>query len=389
MGLTFRVTDKGVKTFSYRFRDPTSGRVGRVTLGRYPDLTLAKARARADSLRASVAEGVNPAEQKRRQRLAATTRAFGVIADRYIEEYAKRHKKASSVAEDERNLRLHVKPRWGKLSIDEISRAHVVELTEDLAGSGREVLANRVQALISGIFTFALDAGLTKSNPCWRLRKRGAEKAATRVLSDDEIRFFWPAAILPPLTRRTGLALRLMLLTGVRPGEAAGLHRSELENLGQPEQAVWTIPGSRTKNGLTHVVPLSAAALGIVKRALELIDADEQFVFVSPKAKGRAMRPHSLTVAMKRMVGKVKGPGAKTWKADIPTPHDLRRTFRTRLSALGVPKDLRDRLMNHVPQDVGTRHYDQYEFVSEKRDALGKWADALKGILEPKQKEAA
>jgi integrase len=332
---------------------------------------------------------VNPGEQKRRQRLAAATRSFEAVADRYIEEYAKRHKKPSSVGEDERNLRLHLKPEWGKRSIDDIGRADVIELTESLAKSGREVLANRVQALISGIFTFALDAGLTKSNPCWRLRKRAAEKSATRVLTDEEIRFFWPAAILPPVTRRTGLALRLMLLTGVRPGEAAALHRSELQAFDDPSNAVWVIPGARTKNGLTHAVPLTNQARAVIQASLDLIDEQEGYVFVSPKQPGRAMRPHSLTVAMRRLADVVKGSGAKGWKAEPPTPHDLRRTFRTRLSALGVPKDVRDRLMNHTPRDVGERHYDMHEFLAEKRNGLTIWADALSAMLTEKQNAAA
>ena len=360
-----------------------------MTLGRYPDLSLAKARAKADTLRASVAEGINPAEQKRRQRATAVTRAFRAIADRYIEEYAKRHKKASSVREDERNLRLHLKPEWEHRSIDGIGRADVIELTEALAKSGREVLANRVQALVSGIFTFALDAGLTKSNPCWRLRRRAAEKAATRVLTDVEIRFFWPAAVLPPLTRRTGLALRLMLLTGVRPGEAAGLHRAEIQHLNDADKAVWMIPGERTKNGFAHTVPLATQARETIKAALDLIDKDEGFIFVSPKNAGQAMRPHSLTVAMKRLEHVVKGPATKSWKSELPTPHDLRRTFRTRLSALGVPKDVRDRLMNHAPRDVGERHYDMHEFLAEKRHGLTVWDEALSEILKPKQEAAA
>jgi integrase len=328
-----------------------------------------------------VAEGVNPAESKRRQRLAAATRSFEAVADRYIEEYAKRHKKPSSVREDERNLRLHLKPAWAKRSIDDIGRADVIELTEELAKSGRGVLANRVQALVSGIFTFALDAGLTKSNPCWRLRKRAKEESATRVLADDEIRFFWPAVILPPVTRRTGLALRLMLLTGVRPGEAAGLHRSELQSFSEPANAVWVIPGARTKNGLTHAVPLTANAREVIQSAIDLIDADEGFVFVSPKQPGRAMRPHSLTVAMKRLTEVAKGPAAKGWEADPPTPHDLRRTFRTGLSALGVPKDVRDRLMNHTPRDVGERHYDRHEFLAEKRNGLARWCGQIAALV--------
>lgn len=389
MGLTFRITDKGAKTFSYRFRDPATGRVGRVTLGRYPDLSLAKARSKADTLRANVVEGINPAEQKRRQRASAVSRTFGVIANRYIEEYAKRHKKSSSVREDERNLRLHLKPEWNHRSIDDVGRADVIELTEALAKSGRGVLANRVQALVSGIFNFALDAGLTKSNPCWRLRKRAAEKAATRVLTDDEIRLFWAAGILPPLNQRTGLALRLILLTGVRPGEAVGLHRGELHNLDDAAKAIWIIPGKRTKNKLTHAVPLATQARKTILVALDLIDKEETFIFVSPRKPTQPMRPYSLTRAMERLARVVKGPAAKTWKSNPPTPHDLRRTFRTRLSALGVPKDVRDRLMNHKPRDVGERHYDMHEFLAEKRNGLSWWDEAVSEILKHKQRVAA
>ena len=67
---------------------------------------------------------------------------------------------------------------------------------------------------------------------------------------------------------------------------------------------------------------------------------------------------------------------------DPPTPHDLRRTFRTRLPQLGVPADIRDRLMNHIPTDVGTKHYDRYQYLDEKRAALMAWDASLAGILQ-------
>lgn len=98
----------------------------------------------------------------------------------------------------------------------------MIELVEAIVKKGTPVQANRVQALVSTIFSFAVDAALVKFNPCSRLRKRGAETRDTRVLSDDEIRQFWRRAVLPPITRRVGLVLRLALLTGCRSGEVAG-----------------------------------------------------------------------------------------------------------------------------------------------------------------------
>jgi Tripartite tricarboxylate transporter family receptor len=106
--------------------------------------------------------------------------------------------------------------------------------------------ANRVQSLVSTVFTFAVDAGLVEFNPCHRLRKRGVENVGRRVLSDAEIRLFWNGIVEP--IRRVGLGLRLALLTGARIGEIARLDTAELEHLADASRAAWIIPGTRTKN---------------------------------------------------------------------------------------------------------------------------------------------
>src|SRR5207253_17996 len=121
-------------------------------------------------------------------------------------------------------------------------------LVESLIKAGKPTLANRVQSLISSIFSFAMDADLVRGNPCARLRRRGVETIGRRVLSDDEIRLFWPGTVQKPISRRVGLALRLILLTGVRPGEAAGITCAELENTGEKGRARWIIPAERSKN---------------------------------------------------------------------------------------------------------------------------------------------
>ena len=217
-GLSFRVTAAGIRSWSFRFRDPQSGKDARSTIGHYPDISLGRARKAADALRAKVAHGVNPIVEKRRDRRDASSKTFQALSDRYLEEHARRFKRSADA--DERNLRLHILPKWAKRRYDHIERADVIELVEGIVKAGSPVQANRVQALISMIFSFAVDADLVKSNPCSRLRKRGAENQETRILSDDEIRQFWRRAILPPVTRRVGLALRLVLLTGCRSGAA-------------------------------------------------------------------------------------------------------------------------------------------------------------------------
>ncbi len=360
-GLEFRITQAGARSWSYRYRAPVTGKLSRATIGPYPTIALADARLRADELRKGVAGGENPSEAKRRAKREAPGRTFQALSERYLAEYARRKKK--SAHRDDRNLVLHVLPKWSDLDYSTIRRRDVIELIEGLIADGKPVMANRVQSLISGIFSFAVDSDLIDANPCTRLKKRGEETAGQRVLTDAEIRLFWAKVVEPPASRQTGLGLRLALLTGVRIGEVAGLQPGEIERRADPAQAVWSIPKSRTKNGLPHVVPLSPMALEIC-REIEPISAN------------------GYAAAMKRIASRLDhGPAQNSWIADPPTPHDLRRTVRTRLPELGVSRDVCDRIMNHKASDVGGRHYDRYSYLTEKRAALMAWEAALQTIL--------
>jgi integrase len=379
-GLSFRVTSNGVRSWCFRFRDPKSGNTSRATIGEYPTISLGKARERAETMRRQVAAGENPVERKRREQEAATRRTFQALADRYLDEHARRHKRSADA--DERNLRLHVLPKWRKRRYDEITRADVIELAESLVKAGKPTLANRVQALVSSIFSFAMDADLIRGNPCARLRRRGVETIGRRVLSDDELRLFWSDIVQRPVSLRVGLALRLIMLTGVRPGEAAGIARTELENLSDRNHARWVIPEERSKNGRPHLVPLSELARQTIISALDLIEQDVEYVFASPSVRNAPITAHALAVAMARFARHVDPKAAKSWRAEPPSPHDLRRTVATRLAELGIPKEDRDAVLHHTPRDVGKKHYDLYEREREKRRALDSWASMLIAIIE-------
>ena len=261
-GLAFRVTSNGARSWAFRFRDPITRRTSRATIGAYPDVGLAAARERADELRIMVAAGTNPVEHRKRVRAEAPSRTFEYLSDRYITEHAKRRKRPRSIEEDERNLKLHVLPKWSGRDYSTIARRDVIELVKSLVAAGKPVAANRVHSLISAIFNFGIDADLLDAHPAARLRKRGVEQQGRRILSDDELRLFWRAAVLPPVSRRVGLALRLAALTGARANEVAGATKSEFSQLNDPSLAVWTIPAPRVKNKRDHLVPLSSLAIG-------------------------------------------------------------------------------------------------------------------------------
>jgi integrase len=373
-----RVTPAAAKTWSFRFRDPRSGVLTRATIGPYPEIALAAARERAIDLRRGVASGINPIEAKRRERELSQSRTFGALAERYLNEHARRFKK--SAAADERNLRLHVLPKWAKRRFDEITRADVIELCEGMVAAGTQTNANRVQALISKIFAFGVDAGLLTVNPCQRLAKRGVENRGRRVLTDEEIALFWTRSNRPPVSSRVGLALKIALLTAARAGEVSGMREEEIIDI-DSSRARWEIPAHRSKNGHAHVIPLSALASRLITEAMAA--RKSPFVFASPTVKGAPITAHALAVAMHRMGGHFSAemPGSDSWLAEPPSPHDLRRTVATRLASLGIPSEDVAACLNHVRRDVTGRHYDMYARVIEKRRALDLWAQTIERII--------
>jgi integrase len=367
-GLALRISSAGNRSWCFRFRDPATGKTTRATIGPYPAVGLADARKAADGLRKKVVRGVNPVQAKRQDRAEAHRKTFAALAERYLTEHAYRRKRPRSAAEDERNLRKHVLPAWGKRPYESIARRDVIELLEAIVTAGTPIAANRVHAVVSTVFSFAVDCDLVQANPAARLRKRGVETRKTRVLSDDELRLFWRQCVLPPVSHTVGLALRLCLLTGMRPGEVAGLRRTEVEHLNN-ERAALTIAGERTKNGKAHYVPLAPLAVKTLQEAIGLAgNADRVF----------GVESHALSVAMRRLADRLPdAPGADTWHAHSPTPHDLRRTCATRLASLGVPGEDISAILNHTPQHITKQVYDKYDRVREKRAALTAWAAAL------------
>ena len=386
-GLVLRITAKGARTFAFRFRHPHSRKTLRSTIGNYPATGLEAARKRARDMATLVDAGQNPIDIKRAELDHAPKRTFQALADRYIREYAERRKRPRSIEGDKLNLAVHILPKWARRDYRTIRRADIIELVESIIGTGKHATANRVHTLISGIFTFAIDAELIDASPAARLKKRGVEEPRRRILSDDEIVAFWNGIFLSPVSRPVGLALRLALLTAARANEVAGARAAEFQNLDGLEPQ-WLIPAERVKNKRDHLLPLSALAVETIKAAIELTD-DGEFLFPSRlNNRPGPMDRHSLSKAMARFAEELKEP--RTWRREPPTPHDLRRTTATRLAKMGIAKEVRERILNHAGarHDPEAKHYNLYEFLPEKREALDRWAAEIAALIEERANAA-
>lgn len=259
------------------------------------------------------------------------------LADLYLERHAKRHKKEVSWREDQRMLANDVTPRIGHLQISEVTRKHIIGVIDAVMDRGAPVAANRTLAVLSKMFNYAVERALIDVNPVAGVKAPAPEAPRERVLSESEIKTFWTKLTETDMPESLQLALKLILVTGQRPGEVAGASVSEFGG------AWWTIPEERTKNKSTHRVPLSDLAQKLVTRARQLA-GDSQWLFPASRG-GKPIDSRSLSHAL--------APNRAVLGIHHFTPHDLRRTCGTMLGALGFPRWIQDKVLNHKDRSVG------------------------------------
>jgi len=356
-GLAIRVQPTGAK--AYKTIYSYHGRPRWLHLGDAGAIGLADARKLAAEAMLAVAKGSDPAADKRAERGAGT---FAELATKYVELYAKKNNK--SWKQGDKLVRRYLLPRWGKLQAASITRADARTVMAQIEAP---VLANQVLAAASAVFSWAVKQELLASNPC-----RGVDRNETRdrerVLSDSEVPLFWEAFDDAGLVASS--ALKAILLTGQRPGEVAHMRREHIVD------GWWQMPGTPapklgwpgTKNGESHRVWLTPA---VRKLMAELTDdgAATGFVFAGER---RAAVRH-LDAAMRTICAKLK--------AERATPHDLRRTFSTKVTGLGFGREALNRVTNHKEGGIASV-YDRHGYAEETKRVMDAVASKIMALAE-------
>ena len=349
--LSLRVTCGGTKTWYFMYRH--DGRLRRFKLGNHPSIKLSLARAMAISQSAEVHGGTDIAAVKVDRREADTV---GELFEKYLAEHAaKNHKDGGKYWQ--KVLNKHVTPFWKNLKPHDLKRKDLKTLLRRIDG---DVMKNRVIAVITATFNWAVEQEEIDSTPFARFKKVFIETPRDRKLNHEEIRKVWNAkSSLQDLWR-------LLLLTGQRVGEAIQIHRSQIDG------DLWTIPASVTKGKREHVVPLSKPAREIIEARLK----KSEFLF--PKKDD----PVTSMVAYSKDWGRM----LDREKLSEITPHDCRRTVATLLPRVnGIDqRRLKALLLNHADGSI-TKVYDLYDYLDEKREALDRWAEDLLTIVKGKK----
>jgi integrase len=360
-GFGIRVAPSGRKSWIYLYHH--GGRLRRMTLGTYPNMTLADAHKAHAAARAAVKQGEDPAAkhvQARHEALHAPT--VEKLAHEYLERWAKPHKR--SWREDERMLTKDVLPVWGRRKATEIRRRDVIALLDGIHDRGAPIQANRTLACTRKMYNFALQRDLIESNPCMLIKAPGKEHRRDRILSADEIYRFWTGLANAPMWPGTALVLKFQLVTTQRKGEIISMRWEDISN------DVWTIPAEHARNGLPHRVLLLTLASQLLSQAKQL--GDSPWVFPGRKPSTH-ISGDSVSYALYRN-REVLG------LTDL-TPHDLQRTAASHMTGMGISRLVVAKILNHVESGI-TAVYDRHSYDAEKRQALNAWGRKLRSIID-------
>jgi integrase len=362
-GFGIRLRAGGKRTWIVQYRLGTKQR--RLTLGRVDALDLDRARLEARKVLAKAGLAIDPQVEKTKAK-AETAIVLGPLFDRYL-----RYKEARLRPNSLRETRRYLEVAFGslhRLPLSGISRSEVANLLSSIALDSGPVAADRARAALSAFFTWAMKEGIAAANPVIATNRHAPPVSRDRVLSDAELSDIWNACADDDF----GNIVKLLILTGQRREEVAGMSWSELHL----EKALWSLPAGRTKNHRPHDVPLSEQVLLVIKGVPARAERDMLFGRDDGSFSGWSKAKAALDkrIAKARTATRANdasgGGTVSEWRL-----HDLRRTVATRMADLGVEPHVIEAVLNHVS---GVRSgvagiYNRALYSAEKRSALQLW----------------
>lgn len=357
-GLYLIVQPSGKKSWAVRYR--FHGKSRKVTLSGFPSLPLAHRQAQA--VLDQVAEGLDPAGEKRRAAAPPSDDLFRNVAANFIQRHVNQRNSKRYARDVVTMLGKDVLPRWGDRRIQDITKRDVLDLMHAIAERGGGLSANRILAVVKKLFAWAIDQDIVASSPAASVKKPVKEVSRDRVLEDAEVKSLWLACDRVPLW---GPLTKILLLTGQRRSEVGGMTWDELDLV----RAMWSLPASRTKNGKAHTVPLSDAAVAIIGEMPRI----GPFVFGASPIANYSRGKAAIDQAVAQDI-------TERW-----TFHDLRRTVASGMARLGIAVHVTEAVLNHRSGKISgvAAVYNRYDYGSEKRQALAAWARFVLSLQQP------
>jgi integrase len=353
-GLYLRIPPEGPITFAVAVRDVYRRKVW-VKVGTNQDMTVDQARERARTVIRRIKDGLPAFEPPPKE-----PDSYRDVAEQFLELHVKKEGLRSH-KEIKRLLDRRVLPVWGKKNFVDVTRRDASALLDSIARESGPWSADHTLAVIRKISAWFCTRDSDYTSPFVRGMKRtpSAARSRDRILDEAELRKVWKAA---EANGNFGALVRLLLLTAQRREKVVGMKWADLKAGG-----IWEIRSEPREKGNAGSLRLPPAALAIIKAQPRV--ASNDYVFAASRGNG------PLSGFNKRKASFDEACGVSGW-----TLHDLRRTARSLMSAVGVPNDIAERTLGHTIGGV-RGVYDRHEYLEEKSAALAKVAAKIKSIV--------
>ncbi|MEP0236205.1 integrase arm-type DNA-binding domain-containing protein [Roseibium sp.] len=375
-GLYLLVSIAGSKSWRYRYR--WNGKEQTLTIGNYPIVSLADARAKRDEARRLLDEGVNPASAKREHKAEAArnnTNTFAAIAREWhaLQTTTWSEKHSSDVID---SLEREAFPEIGSVPIHELSARILLNVLRVIETRGAKEMARRVRQRMSAVFVYAIALGLCDNDPAAQVQKamaplkKGRQPAITTLEDARNIIRHVDQTPAHPVTK---LAHRLLLLTATRPGTLTTTRWVEFDDL-DPSNPVWIIPASRMKLRLhlkddetrDHLIPLPRQAVETIS-ALRTLTGRGELVFPNTRHAHKPMSANAIGYMLNR-----------AGYHHRHVPHGWRATFSTVMNELRpTDRQIIDLTLAHVPKDKVESAYNRALHLKRRKIVLQEWADLV------------
>jgi integrase len=362
-GLYLEVTPKGGKRWRFKYR--FGGKEKLLSVGIYPDISLKTARVRRDELRTQVAEGIDPSDIRRAEKISqAGMESFEFVA----REWHSKHKHNWSESHLTRTLvRLekNVFPWLGKKNINEINAPELLVVLRRIESRGALETAHRTNQVCGQIFRYAIATGRAERDIAADLK--GAlppPKVKHHASVTDPVKIGELMRAIQDYSGQfvTSCALKLAPLFFVRPGELRHAEWNEFDL----DKAEWRIPAEKMKMNTVHIVPLSKQAINTLID-LQALTGEGKYLFPSNRTRTRPMSNNTINAALRRL----------GYNKDDMTGHGFRSMASTILNEQGWNRDAIERQLAHSERDGVRAAYNYAEYLPEREKMMQAWADHL------------
>ena len=363
-GMYIEVTPSGGKLWRFKYR--FNGKHKLLAIGKYPDVSLAKAREKLNFARQQLADGKDPAQLKKLKKTEKKN-TFKIIADEWWK--AKKAGWTPGHAEKVyRRLEIDVLPYLKDRPVKEISAREVLDVLRRAEARGVIETAHRLSQICSNIFTFAIASGRADQNPAADISKAltfNPRKNLPAITKPHEIRELLLSIDGFKGTYTVLCALKLAPLVFVRPGELRKAEWTEINF----DESLWEVPSRRMKMKREHLIPLSRQAIQILKE-IHPLTGTGSYIFPSIRTHSRPMSENTLNVALRRI----------GYPKEKMCSHGFRTMASTRLHEMGWSSDIIEFQLAHADRNKIRGVYNRAEYFEERKSMMQQWADYLDSI---------